>query len=49
MIDVEGVRDKRKCFVIFKMGEISSREGNFGYEIEKEELSECVLNRQEGK
>lgn len=35
------------CFVIFKMGEISRREGSFGDEIEKGELSSC-LDRREG-
>ena len=38
---------QERCFVIFKMGEISSREGNFGGEIEKGELSSC-LDRWEG-
>jgi len=47
VIDVEGFGGKRKC-VIFKLGQIANREGNFGDEIENEELSQCVLNRQEG-
>lgn len=46
-IGVEGIGGKREC-VIFKLGQLASREGNSGDDIEKEELSHYVLNKQEG-
>lgn len=46
-IGVEGIGGKRE-YVIFKLGQIANREGNSGDEIEKEELSQYVLNKQEG-
>lgn len=44
VIDVEGIRGKRKC-VIFKLGQIANREGNFGDEIEKELPSMSLIGK----
>lgn len=40
--------EAREPVFLKKLGQLSTREGNFGDEIEKQELPQRVLNRQEG-